>query len=183
MRARSTSWWIGSRFQADKRSMGSFERMIHNVIEVRWLLSCWWNHCLFGEVDETKGLGLRQGSKLVGLHTSELYLQESRSRAIDWETNSLCWIFRGPVLAWHWLLWSLVAPGRTNHLRCLRIRFQIILATLRPPEILQHTAFKATSLGYLLELSARGGTNDCGVCTYSSTLYMRGLKGKDCCQP
>jgi hypothetical protein len=55
------------------------------------------------------------------------------------------------------LLWSLIAPGRINHLQCLRIRFQIILATLcvTSKKYFSTHRFQTMSLGSLLELRCK----------------------------
>jgi hypothetical protein len=102
---------------------------------------------------------------------TELFLRESGSKAIDWETDKLIvlQIFRGPVEAGHWA--------------------SLIIDRTRPNQSLAEFADSLPTYSRNTPLSNNvtwifaktpvqgGGTNDCGVCAYTfPTLYVRALE-------
>jgi hypothetical protein len=115
-------------------------------------------------------------------YLTELCLQESGSKAIDWETDKLIvlQIFRGPVEAGHWA--SLIID-RTRPNQSLAVFADSLPTYSRNSfrdlqEILQHTPLSNNVTWIFAKTPVQGcGTNDCGVCAYTfPTLYVRALE-------
>jgi hypothetical protein len=115
-------------------------------------------------------------------YLTELYLQESGSKAIDWETDELIvlQIFRGPVKVGHWA--SLIID-RTRPNQSLAV-FADSLPTYSRNSfrdlqaILQHTPLSNNVTWIFAKTPVQGrGTNDCGVWAYTfPTLYVHAIE-------
>ena len=115
-------------------------------------------------------------------YLTELRLQQSGSKAINWETDKLIvlQIFRGPAQAGHWA--SLIID-RTRPNQSLAV-FADSLPTYSPSsfhdfkQMLEHTPLSNNVTWIVAKIPVQGrGTNDCGVWAYSfPTLYACALE-------